>query len=140
MKKIRALFPKKDDELGGLARSIMKFKLLQPVYIYRINKKMKTMTRWEQYVFEKELMRPFLKTNFACKLVNLNIWLIAKAEYKTENEEEFQELKEKILQDPIIGGMEFCEFRKWLESIDSSIQDRGVLEREIDRLFSEQEN
>ena len=93
------------------------------------------MEQWDQYVTMRGIENNAEKFNFAYKLFNLKLYMMADGEFT----EEFESAKEEVLKCAIINKPELRKFKEWLESIDSSEKDYSEVEK-VFKSFTQKTN
>lgn len=142
MRKLKLLLTDKCYRRITLERLKLKFLSLPVIehivawhYAYKMYKKMKDKSRWEQYVMERKLENDSQKFNFECKLFLLEIEIMAEG----INEESFQKAKSDVLCSELINEPDLKEFKAWLENIDSTEKDYSKVQ-EVLNSFTNTEN
>lgn len=86
-----------------------------------INRKMRSMTSWEQHVYVKSVERQTEKFLFACALTRFAACIMAEGEQR--NNEDFIKEKQVLLESEYINSSEMREFKEWLEQITADETD-----------------
>lgn len=121
---------------------ILRFLSIKPIlWLYCFCKylkfewKIRKLSRWEQYLKEKEYDENMAMWNFSAAVYNL-LALLKIREPDHDYSQDFEHLKAEVLNCEIIQRQEYIEFKNWLEHTTYDTQEISYIEAFFDKLMS----